>query len=408
VTPITETQRRLIVGLVGLVRANEIAESFTVCRAQDGKGMLVMNSSGQPTYLLDSVTPETFQAVAKAGLLVVREVEPRFGLMECTLTGAAFVAVDEQFASTNIPVVTSKSNTTPAAAAKPDASNPMNSKDVFVVHGRNESLRRSLFAFLRSVGLNPLEWDTVVASTKKGAPYVGEILDAAFAQAGAVVVLLTPDDEARLKSEFLAPTDGKEERELTGQARGNVLFDAGMAFGHHANKTILVQIGTIRPFSDVAGRHVVHLSNEISSRQRLVTRLASVGCDVDQRGTDWHGEGDFAAPEAPPSLLPAGPKQSPPPPQLNLSVLSREAQTLLTQAAADSSGEIARFVLGAGVSIQTNGKSFGEPHDARTLAVWESAIDELERERLIKAEGSEREYFKLTRRGYEIADAVSM
>jgi Predicted nucleotide-binding protein containing TIR -like domain len=175
----------------------------------------------------------------------------------------------------------------------PVGSKSMNAKDVFVVHGRNEMLRRSLFAFLRAVGLNPLEWEVLLASTKKGAPYIGEILDAAFAQAGAVVVLLTPDDEGRLKPEFLKPGDGKEEQEHTGQARANVLFEAGMAFGRHQDKTILVQVGEIRPFSDVAGRHVVHLSNDIGARQALINRLRNVGCDVDQRGTDWHQEGDF-------------------------------------------------------------------------------------------------------------------
>jgi predicted nucleotide-binding protein len=180
------------------------------------------------------------------------------------------------------------------SSGTPD-SKPMNAKDVFVVHGRNAGLRRSLFAFLRSLGLNPLEWETIVASTKKGAPYIGEILDVAFKQAGAVVVLLTPDDEGRLKPEFLIASDGQDERELTGQARGNVLFEAGMAFGHHANKTILVQIGKIRPFSDIGGRHVIHLSNDSAARQRLLNRLQAVGCDVDARGTDWHHEGDFTA-----------------------------------------------------------------------------------------------------------------
>src|SRR5437764_570893 len=30
---------------------------------------------------------------------------------------------------------------------------------VFVVHGRNDKLRRSLFDFLRALGLKPLEWE---------------------------------------------------------------------------------------------------------------------------------------------------------------------------------------------------------------------------------------------------------
>jgi hypothetical protein len=53
-------------------------------------------------------------------------------------------------------------------------------KKVFVVHGRNERLRQELFNFLRAIGLKPLEWSQAVASTGKSAPYIGEVLEAAF------------------------------------------------------------------------------------------------------------------------------------------------------------------------------------------------------------------------------------
>jgi predicted nucleotide-binding protein len=164
---------------------------------------------------------------------------------------------------------------------------------VFVVHGRNERITRSLFSFLRAVGLVPVEWNKAIAKTKKGAPYVGDILDAAFEEAVAVVVLLTPDDEAKLKNDFLKQNDPIHERVYTGQARANVLFEAGMAFGKNPNSTVLVQVGQVRPFSDVGGRHVVHLSNAASTRQELVTKLANAGCNVDTTGQDWLTEGDF-------------------------------------------------------------------------------------------------------------------
>ena len=50
-------------------------------------------------------------------------------------------------------------------------------KRVFVVHGRDEALRRSIFAFLRAVNLEPLEWSQAVRLTGKGTPYIGEVLD---------------------------------------------------------------------------------------------------------------------------------------------------------------------------------------------------------------------------------------
>jgi predicted nucleotide-binding protein len=171
---------------------------------------------------------------------------------------------------------------------------PSRIKSVFVVHGRNEALRRDLFSFLRAVGLEPIEWQEAIELTGVGSPYVGQILDAAFARAVAVVVLFTPDDEARLKREFLQDRDKADERNLTGQARPNVLLEAGMALGRNANSTVLVQVGEMRGISDIAGRHIVHLTNDVASRQQLLVKLANAGANVDaENKTDWHTEGNF-------------------------------------------------------------------------------------------------------------------
>jgi predicted nucleotide-binding protein len=164
---------------------------------------------------------------------------------------------------------------------------------VFVVHGRNLVARDAVFNFLRSIGLQPLEWTQALKLTKKGSPYVGEVLDAAFGIAAAIVVLFTPDDEARLRHTFVLSGDPRHEKQLTGQARPNVLFEAGMAFGKNPDSTVLVQLGNLRPFSDVGGRHVLHLNNTAAKRQEFVTKLANAGCNVDTSGTDWLSIGDF-------------------------------------------------------------------------------------------------------------------
>ena len=164
---------------------------------------------------------------------------------------------------------------------------------VFVVHGRNEPLRRAMFDFLRSVELKPLEWSQALAETNKPTPYVGEVLDKAFSIARAVVVLMSPDDEARLLKPFRKPDDEHYESALTPQARPNVLFEAGMAMGRYADRTVLVEVGKLRPFSDIGGRHVVRLTNSTESRQGLAKRLETAGCKIDLSGTDWHRVGDF-------------------------------------------------------------------------------------------------------------------
>lgn len=174
---------------------------------------------------------------------------------------------------------------------------PQLPNQVFVVHGRDRKAREAMFAFLRALGIKPLEWSAAVGMTKKPAPYVGDVLETAFARARAVVVLLTPDDLAYLREDLRSPSDPPFERRLTGQARPNVLFEAGMAFASHPDRTVLVQLGTVRPFSDIAGRHIVHMANSAELRQDLGTRLANAGCDADRSGTDWLSAGDFSDPD---------------------------------------------------------------------------------------------------------------
>lgn len=173
-----------------------------------------------------------------------------------------------------------------------------NPRSVFVVHGRNLALRTAVFEFLRSINLAPMEWTQAVELTGQGSPYIGQILDSAFGHAQAIVVLLTPDEVAYLQPRF---GNGDDDTEIhpAAQARPNVLFEAGMALGRDPERTVMVEIGQVRPFSDVAGRHVIRLSNSSTSRQAFAQRLKTAGCDVDLTGTDWHNAGDFTPPSPP-------------------------------------------------------------------------------------------------------------
>ena len=166
-------------------------------------------------------------------------------------------------------------------------------REVFVVHGRNDTAREAMFAFLRSIDLIPLEWNVAREDTGKPSPYIGEILQAAFSRAHAVVVLLTPDDEARLKPQFRADADPPYETQLTGQARPNVLFEAGMAMGGQPDRVVLVELGNLRPFTDIAGLHIVRMDNSSQRRQELAQKLRTAGCPINLNGEYWHTAGDF-------------------------------------------------------------------------------------------------------------------
>lgn len=166
-------------------------------------------------------------------------------------------------------------------------------RKVFVIHGRNNRLRNDFFNFLRAIKLDPIEWSEALKFTGTGTPYIGEILDCAFSKSQAIIALLTPDDEVKLKGEFIDEDDPLEEKEVSGQARPNVLFEAGMALGKNPLKTILVTVGKIKPFSDVAGRHIIRLDNSGVKRQEIADRLKTAGCAVSLDGRDWHTVGNF-------------------------------------------------------------------------------------------------------------------
>jgi predicted nucleotide-binding protein len=169
-------------------------------------------------------------------------------------------------------------------------------RSVFVIHGRNETARSNLFIFLRSLGLSPIEWNEAIKATGRANPYIGNVLDAAFEKAQTLLVLFTPDDVANLRPEFHASGDPEHETKPTPQARPNVLFEAGMAIGRFEDRTVLVELGRCRPFSDVGGKYILRLDNSTERRQELAEGLRAAGAAAITTGTEWHSAGDLTPP----------------------------------------------------------------------------------------------------------------
>ena len=285
-----------------------------------------------------------------------------------------------------------------------------NSREVLVVHGRNGKARDALFQFLRAIDLHPLEWSEAVASTGKASPYIGEILDAAFSRAQAVVVLFTPDDEARLKEQYRDEGDPPHEIELSGQARPNVLFEAGMAMSRSEDRTVLIELGSLRPFSDIAGRHAIRLDHSSQRRQELAERLRTAGCPVNMSGTDWHAAGDFESAISDITKTSLGPETA-----FNSGVagnyqlaISEEARELLLEVAEDAkkrSGTVTKIKSLGGTFIRTNGRNLTDAQDRRSLAKWESAIKELVFLGFLEDPTGNDNVFQITNQGFEAVDS---
>ena len=111
--------------------------------------------------------------------------------------------------------------------------------------------------------------------------------------AQAIVVLCTPDDEARLHERYSKPDDLGYESEFTGQARQNVTWEGGMAYGRYRERTVIVQIGSLRPMSDTAGLHALRFDGSVERRKDFGDRLESAGCPVDRSGERWLSVGDW-------------------------------------------------------------------------------------------------------------------
>ena len=288
----------------------------------------------------------------------------------------------------------------PANKARPAT----NAREVFVVRGRNDTAREAMFAFLRSIYLVPLEWNVARESTGKPSPYIGDILRTAFSRAHAVVVLLTPDDEVRLKPQFRADGDPPHETQMTGQARPNVLFEAGMAMGSQPDRAVLVELGNLRPFTDIAGLHIVRMDNSSRRRQELAQKLRTAGCPVDLNGDDWHTAGDFEAAIAlsvQESSEPIASDES----NSEHPQLSEDAKELLTEAVKSPTRTIIKVAPG-GLKIQANGRSFTQRGNARSEARWEQALRELLNLELIQDPKGKDEVFEVTHRGFQVADSL--
>jgi predicted nucleotide-binding protein len=168
-------------------------------------------------------------------------------------------------------------------------------KRVFVIYGQNIACYNELCKFIRSLGLNPKSFFDV-SNELHGSPTVFEIIHHGMSQAAGVVALFTADEWAYLRPE-LAQAGATGERLSRWQARPNVIFEAGLAMGLGAHRTIFVCLGNVSLFSDVGGIHSIHLNNSTENRHLLRGRLKAAGCDPDMVSSDYldpSKSGDFA------------------------------------------------------------------------------------------------------------------
>jgi hypothetical protein len=169
-------------------------------------------------------------------------------------------------------------------------------KRVFIIYGRDTEAHDELVKFIRAVGLEEIPFESI-ANSLGASPFVADVVSEGMNQADALVALFTPDEQAALYD----PLTGNfqtGEGDSRWQARPNVLFEAGVAYGLGSKKEpILAVLGAdIRLFSDMAGRHFVQLAAP-DGKRNLYKRLENLVGRLRPIVPDWEAStsaGDFS------------------------------------------------------------------------------------------------------------------
>ncbi|MFF9047264.1 TIR domain-containing protein [Streptomyces parvulus] len=171
--------------------------------------------------------------------------------------------------------------------ALPPLSDADRARGVFVVHGRDDQVRREMFELLRRLDLRPKEWEDLVRATGQASPFLGDVVAGAPAQAQAALVLLTPDDVVSLHPDLRGHDEPDYETRPVCQPRPNVLIELGMVLMAYPERTLIVEVGGLRPIADIAGRNVIRFDGSGTALGKIVERLKLAGCTVNDTGSDW-------------------------------------------------------------------------------------------------------------------------
>ena len=142
----------------------------------------------------------------------------------------------------------------------------------FVVHGRDQAAAKAVRTFLRGVNIDILTWDQAKEMCKIN-PTTWEIVQKGVSTADIIVVVLSGDDQARLRPDLASSSDPTWELKPELQPRQNVLLEAGMALGSAYEKTVLVRTQRLREISDLSGFHWVTMDGTPAARNAFLGQL---------------------------------------------------------------------------------------------------------------------------------------
>jgi predicted nucleotide-binding protein len=141
---------------------------------------------------------------------------------------------------------------------------------VFIIHGRDMKPVVALQNFLRQLNFEVLTVEQLHARAP-GPVSIQTIVSEGIGRADVIITLLTPDEAVALYD-----PETKELSTDTGwQARPNVYFELGIAFGKSLERTILATLGKVRPISDLGGIFYLRMDDD-DAKAQLAQKLSVI------------------------------------------------------------------------------------------------------------------------------------
>lgn len=139
-------------------------------------------------------------------------------------------------------------------------------KDVFIIHGRDEGTKESVARFIEKLGLKPV----ILHEQSNQGRTVIEKFENNASQVAFALVLLTPDDEGSISGE----------EKYKPRARQNVIFELGFFMGKIGrNRVCALRKGNTEIPSDYHGVVYIPLDNT-DWRSQLIKELKTAGLEI--------------------------------------------------------------------------------------------------------------------------------
>ena len=141
-------------------------------------------------------------------------------------------------------------------------------RDVFIIHGRDNEAKQTVARFIQNQKLNPI---ILHEQANQGKTIIEKLEE--YAQVGFAIALFTPDDVGGLR---------KQEDSLRPRARQNVIFEFGYFTGRLGRERVcaLVKGDVDRP-SDHDGIVYIRMDDQGGWKLKLIWELKSAGFPVD-------------------------------------------------------------------------------------------------------------------------------